>query len=106
MRKFQSDEKVPATILTQIVDCDVAVLAVDEDDFWNVELPDGSKRMLPHFNFGALPKIQDEVRVVGYPEQGTEISVTSGNVSRIQHQEYVHSGISVSYDGRFIAGGM
>eukprot|EP00537_Pseudo-nitzschia_pungens_P018533 CAMPEP_0172411840 /NCGR_PEP_ID=MMETSP1061-20121228/77598_1 /TAXON_ID=37318 /ORGANISM="Pseudo-nitzschia pungens, Strain cf. pungens" /LENGTH=791 /DNA_ID=CAMNT_0013148055 /DNA_START=209 /DNA_END=2584 /DNA_ORIENTATION=+ len=38
--------------------------------------------------FGALPELQDEVEVLGYPAGGDSLSVTKGVVSRIEATEY------------------
>lgn len=88
VKRFHCDERVRAKVLRLVTDCDVAVLVVEEEGFWDSEGEGGSP---PCLSFGKMPKIQDVVRVVGYPEHGTEIAVTSGSVSRIQHQQYVHS---------------
>ena len=45
--------------------------------------------------FGAMPCLQDEVSVVGYPEGGEGVSITQGVVSRIEIQRYAHSGVSL-----------
>ncbi|VEU34121.1 unnamed protein product [Pseudo-nitzschia multistriata] len=39
-------------------------------------------------SFGALPELQDEVEVLGYPTGGDSLSVTKGVVSRIEATEY------------------
>lgn len=88
VKRYHGEERVRAKVLRLVTDCDVAVLVVDEEGFWDDE---GEGGKVPCLSFGKMPKIQDVVRVVGYPEHGTEIAVTSGSVSRIQHQEYVHS---------------
>src|SRR4029079_8675436 len=40
---------------------------------------------------GPMPRLRDEVAVVGYPVGGEEISITEGVVSRIEVQRYSHS---------------
>lgn len=40
---------------------------------------------------GEMPKLRDQVSVVGYPVGGEEISITEGVVSRIEVQRYSHS---------------
>ncbi|MES2706754.1 MAG: trypsin-like peptidase domain-containing protein [Verrucomicrobiota bacterium] len=40
-----------------------------------------------------LPKLDTTVKVVGYPIGGDRISVTRGVVSRVDYQEYSHSGV-------------
>jgi hypothetical protein len=65
-----SDEKITARVLRINSDCDVAVLTVDDPDFWMMSDPDSEdssvKIELPAFEFGELPELQDTVRVVGY----------------------------------------
>lgn len=56
-------------------DCDIALLTVEERDFWSG---------VESLNLGPLPRLQDFVTVVGYPIGGDSISVTSGVVSRIE----------------------
>lgn len=41
---------------------------------------------------GPLPRTQQSVAVYGFPMGGDTLSVTQGVVSRVEHQEYVHSG--------------
>lgn len=41
---------------------------------------------------GDLPKMQQKVEVYGFPIGGNTLSVTSGVVSRIEKQNYVHTG--------------
>lgn len=62
-------------------DCDVALLAVGESDFWEGISP---------LNLGPLPDLHDYVTVVGYPIGGDTISVTSGVVSRVEVTQYAH----------------
>ena len=40
---------------------------------------------------GELPKLEQKVDVYGFPEGGETLSVTSGVISRIENQVYVHS---------------
>jgi S1-C subfamily serine protease len=56
-------------------DCDLALLEVDEPEFFEGITP---------LEFGELPKQQDSVAVIGYPEGGGKISITEGVVSRIE----------------------
>jgi S1-C subfamily serine protease len=67
-------------------ECDLATLTVDDDSFWRETAP---------LTFGAVPCLQDEVSVVGYPEGGEGVSVTVGVVSRIEIQRYAHSGANL-----------
>ncbi len=66
-------------------DCDLAILRVDDEAFFEnaVSLEMGD----------ALPGLNDMVIVVGYPIGGERISVTRGVVSRIDYSLYEHSGV-------------
>mmetsp|Transcript_40595 Transcript_40595/g.129478 ORF Transcript_40595/g.129478 Transcript_40595/m.129478 type:complete len:473 (+) Transcript_40595:134-1552(+) len=81
VKRRGSDTKYVATVLATGTECDIAMLTVDDEEFW--------KGMSP-INFGPLPRLQDAVTVVGYPIGGDTISVTSGVVSRIEVTAYVH----------------
>lgn len=81
LKKRGSDTKYLATVLAIGTECDIAMLTVEDDEFWEGVLP---------VEFGELPALQDAVTVVGYPIGGDTISVTSGVVSRIEILSYVH----------------
>lgn len=81
LKKRGSDTKYLATVLSIGTECDIAMLTVDDDEFWEGVSP---------VEFGELPALQDAVTVVGYPIGGDTISVTSGVVSRIEILSYVH----------------
>lgn len=81
LKKRGSDTKYLATVLSIGTECDIALLTVDGDEFWEGVSP---------VEFGDLPALQDAVTVVGYPIGGDTISVTSGVVSRIEILSYVH----------------
>ncbi|CAH9092399.1 unnamed protein product [Cuscuta epithymum] len=81
LKKRGSDSKYLANVLAIGTECDIALLAVNDDEFWEGVSP---------VEFGELPALQDAVTVVGYPIGGDTISVTSGVVSRIEILSYVH----------------
>ncbi|WVZ73712.1 hypothetical protein U9M48_021991 [Paspalum notatum var. saurae] len=81
LKKRGSDTKYLATVLAIGTECDIALLTVSDDEFWEGVSP---------VEFGTLPALQDAVTVVGYPIGGDTISVTSGVVSRIEILSYVH----------------
>ncbi|XP_068306380.1 protease Do-like 9 [Pyrus communis] len=81
LKKRGSDTKYLATVLAIGTECDIAMLTVDDNEFWEGVSP---------VEFGDLPALQDAVTVVGYPIGGDTISVTSGVVSRIEILSYVH----------------
>jgi S1-C subfamily serine protease len=63
---------------------DLALLKVEEED----EFFSGIEPL----KIGELPFIGDEISVYGFPLGGDTMSVTTGVVSRIEHQKYAHSG--------------
>ncbi|ERM99532.1 hypothetical protein AMTRI_Chr10g230760 [Amborella trichopoda] len=81
LKKRGSDTKYLATVLAIGTECDIAMLTVNDDEFWQGVSP---------VEFGSLPALQDAVTVVGYPIGGDTISVTSGVVSRMEILSYVH----------------
>jgi len=66
-------------------DCDLAVLEVEDALFF-----DG---MTPVSFADAIPALNDDVYVVGYPMGGQRVSITRGVVSRIDFDSYSHSGL-------------
>jgi S1-C subfamily serine protease len=72
----------PAKVLHIAHDCDLALLTVDNVEFFNGTTP---------LEFGGLPEIESVVSVYGYPIGGNRLSVTRGIVSRIDFQTYSHS---------------
>lgn len=64
-------------------DCDLALLEVEDEKFF-----DG----LEPLEIGALPKVRSAVVTYGYPAGGRQISYTRGVVSRIEVQNFAHSG--------------
>ncbi|KAL6765377.1 trypsin family [Haematococcus lacustris] len=66
-------------------DCDLSLLSVEDDGFWDA--PTSIKPLA----LGPVPTLQQDVRVLGYPTGGDNTSVTSGVVSRVEVAQYVHS---------------
>lgn len=64
-------------------DCDLAVLKVEEEKFY---------QGMESLEFGSMPEVRSSVLTYGYPAGGQQISYTKGVVSRIEMQGYVHSG--------------
>jgi S1-C subfamily serine protease len=72
-----------AKVLHIAHDCDLAILSVE--NFTPFE-------KLPVFTIGdAVPQLESQVRVIGYPVGGERLSVTRGVVSRIDFSQYSHS---------------
>jgi S1-C subfamily serine protease len=65
-------------------DCDLAVLKVEDPKFF-----DGTVAL----QFGGIPEVDSTVSVYGYPIGGERLSVTRGVVSRVDFQNYSHSGV-------------
>lgn len=65
-------------------DCDLALLKVIEDGFFDATIP---------LEFGGIPAIESTVTVYGFPLGGERMSVTRGVVSRVDFQVYSHSAI-------------
>ncbi|CAM6127525.1 unnamed protein product [Calypogeia fissa] len=81
LKRRGNDTKFVATVLAVGRECDIALLSVEDDEFWQGVEP---------LEFGSLPRLQDPVTVVGYPIGGETISVTSGVVSRVEITSYAH----------------
>lgn len=64
--------------------CDIAMLTVDDDEFWEDVQP---------LEINGLPAMQESVMVVGFPTGGDNVCVTKGVVSRIDR--YAQSCCSV-----------
>jgi S1-C subfamily serine protease len=98
--------KYKARLQVIVNDCDLAILDVlDEDnngkasEFWDC--------LSAPLEFGELPQLQDEVEVLGYPQGGSGLSITSGVVSRVELQEYAQSGmhlLAIQIDAAINAG--
>ncbi|KAJ0112015.1 hypothetical protein Patl1_01100 [Pistacia atlantica] len=81
VKRRGDDTKYVAKVLARGVDCDIALLSVESEEFWKDAKP---------LQLGQLPRLQDPVTVVGYPLGGDTISVTKGVVSRIEVTSYAH----------------
>ncbi|XP_061351025.1 protease Do-like 2, chloroplastic isoform X2 [Gastrolobium bilobum] len=81
VKRRGDDSKYVAKVLARGVDCDIALLSVESEEFWMDVEP---------LRFGRLPHLQDSVTVVGYPLGGDTISVTKGVVSRIEVTSYAN----------------
>ncbi|MEO7101538.1 MAG: trypsin-like peptidase domain-containing protein [Luteolibacter sp.] len=79
---YGSPKKYAAKVDFVAHDCDLALLSIE--DFSDLE-------SLPAFEFGEVPSLESQVRVIGYPVGGDRLSVTRGVVSRIDFQPYSHT---------------
>jgi S1-C subfamily serine protease len=83
VRKYHDPQKYFARVEFVGKDIDLAVLKVDDPNFY--------KGMQP-LDFGPLPKVRSQVITYGFPAGGQQISYTRGVVSRIEVESYVHIG--------------
>lgn len=84
VEKEDDPQHYPATVQFIGHDCDLAVLHVLDNGFFQNTRP-----LIP----GGIPAIESPVTVYGYPIGGERLSVTRGIISRIDFQAYTHSGI-------------
>ena len=82
VRKDSDPKKYTAKLLAVAHDCDLALLTVEDESFFKGVEP---------VDFGELPKLQEAVTVLGYPEGGDKLSITEGVISRIEITTYFES---------------
>lgn len=78
--------KYPARVIAVSHPADLAILGVDDPSFFKDVKP---------LQLGDLPPVQQDVIVYGFPHGGDTLSTTKGVISRVEHQEYVHSTINL-----------
>jgi S1-C subfamily serine protease len=83
VRRYQDPRPYVARVLFVGHDCDLALLEVENEAFFEGLEP---------LEFGSLPKVRSTVITYGYPAGGEQISYTRGVVSRIELQAYAHIG--------------
>ncbi|MBI4661243.1 MAG: trypsin-like peptidase domain-containing protein [Verrucomicrobia bacterium] len=83
VRRYQDPRPYLAKVRFIGHDCDLAILEVEDESFFNGLQP---------LSFGELPAVRSTVITYGYPAGGEQISYTRGVVSRIEMQNYVHIG--------------
>ncbi|ONK73025.1 uncharacterized protein A4U43_C04F26320 [Asparagus officinalis] len=81
VRKHGSPTKYRAQVQAVGHECDLALLTVENEEFWEG---------MTFLELGDIPFLQEAVAVVGYPQGGDNISVTTGVVSRVEPTQYVH----------------
>ncbi|CAN0417198.1 unnamed protein product [Pylaiella littoralis] len=82
VRRRGCDRKFQATRFAVGEECDLAILTVDDEDFWEGASP---------LAFGELPELTDDVNVIGYPVGGECVSITAGVVSRVEMTVYAQA---------------
>ncbi len=85
VRRYGERKRYRARVVSVSHQADLALLEVEDASFFQRAKP---------LDFGVLPQIQQKVTVYGFPTGGDTLSVTTGIVSRIEHNRYVHSGES------------
>ena len=83
LRKENIARRYPARVAFIGHDCDLAVLTVDEESFFDGTVP---------LELAEIPNVNSTVSTYGFPVGGNRISVTEGVVSRVETDTYVHSG--------------
>jgi S1-C subfamily serine protease len=81
VQRYQDPQPYQAEIEFIGHDCDLAVLRVNDPNFFDGIEP------LP---IGDLPEVRSSVTTYGYPAGGQQISYTRGVISRIEMQRYSH----------------
>ena len=98
VRRYGRPQKYEAEVEGLGHECDLALLRVDDDDFFQGTTP------IP---IGPLPRLRDRVSVCGYPIGGERLSITEGIVSRIELVSYAQSNrelLAVQIDAAINAG--
>ena len=83
VRRHGSSVKHRARVHAIGHECDLAVLVVDDPGFW----ASPAANPLP---LGPVPNLQAHVAVIGFPQGGDNLSITSGVVSRVELTNYAH----------------
>ena len=92
VQPYQSADKLPARVAAIGPGIDLAILALEDEAFF-----DGA----PPLPFAEdLPRVKDAVNVYGYPVGGSELSITEGIVSRTEFDAYYFdaSGLRIQVD--------
>ena len=83
VQRFDITKRFIAHVVAVSHELDLALVTTEDKSFFNGIKP---------LKIGSLPHTEQKILVLGYPMGGKTLSVTSGVVSRIEHQRYVHSG--------------
>jgi S1-C subfamily serine protease len=83
LKKENIAQRYPARVTFIGHDCDLAILTVDDESFFDDAIP---------LELSGIPKVNSTVSTYGFPVGGNRISVTEGVVSRVETDTYVHSG--------------
>jgi S1-C subfamily serine protease len=83
VQRHGETERHQAEVVYISHESDLALLRTKDPDVY---------KDIPPLQLGDLPKMQQPVEVYGFPVGGNTLSVTRGVVSRIEKQNYVHTG--------------
>jgi S1-C subfamily serine protease len=92
VKRRGSDVKYLARVFSVGRDCDTAILTVDDVMFWE-ELDTVAEQLgeLAYLEPGPLPRLQEDLAVVGFPSPGDSVCVTQGVASRVEVSPYTFS---------------
>ncbi|MCX7699077.1 MAG: serine protease [Candidatus Goldbacteria bacterium] len=82
VNKSGETTKYVARILAVDHECDLALLTVDDKNFF---------KNSTSISIGGIPDIGEKVKVYGFPIGGDKLSITEGVVSRVEIGQYSHS---------------
>ncbi len=83
VQPYGSSKRYNAKVQSISHESDLALLVIDNGGFFDDIRP---------LKFGGLPEVLEEVLAYGFPLGGDSLSITKGIISRIEYQEYAHSG--------------
>ncbi|KKM08322.1 hypothetical protein LCGC14_1725040 [marine sediment metagenome] len=83
VQPYGSSRRYNARVLHISHESDLAILGMEDDGFFDDIRP---------LKFGGLPEVLEEVLAYGFPLGGDSLSITKGIISRIEYQDYAHSG--------------
>jgi S1-C subfamily serine protease len=75
LKRRGDDERFQARVNAVGTECDVALLDVDDDEFW--------KDIFPLELSNTLPELQQPLCVIGFPVGGESLAISAGVVSRV-----------------------
>lgn len=92
VQPYQSAEKVPASVAGIAPGIDLAILEIEDPDFFKDHPPLEMEEV--------IPKPGEKINAYGYPMGGTGLSITEGIVSRIEFMPYYYdtSGLRIQVD--------
>ncbi len=86
VRRYGEVKRYTAKVLYVSHEADLGILTVDDREFFKDVQP---------LQIGSLPGTQEEVLVYGFPKGGDTLSITKGVISRIEHEPYANSNLSL-----------